>query len=753
MRISLRLIVSLVIGTTLVAFSFTFFRVQSDKRILRRDLERRAAILAESLSEQAAPVLQQGSREDLQELLDRTSEREHLAGIAVYDSQGGRLAIANGLASRLPGVPQPVQEALASHATRSDFLGLGQTTLHIHVLPLPSGPAAVGALAIFQDASYIDARAAQSWRDSFLHVLVQALLLALISLLIIRISVMQPLARTTQWMRELRTGRGFRKPEPAEQDLLGPLVQEATHFARSLETARASAEEEARLRDTAESRWTAERLRAHVRTRLQDRPLCVVSNREPLMHVRRGKDIEGLVPASGLVTAIEPILRACHGTWVAHGSGDADRETVDERSRLRVPPEDPQYTLRRVWLDRKEEEGYYYGFSNEGLWPLCHIAHTRPIFREPDWEYYQAVNQKFAQAVVEEMGSAPEPAVLVQDYHFALLPRLLKESRPDARVAIFWHIPWPNPEAFGICPWQRELLDGLLGADLVGFHIQAHCNNFLETVDSALECRIDWERFAVNRRGHLTLVQPFPISVEFPESPAQGLPIGSMSLQREALLKALGIRATFLGVGVDRVDYTKGIIERFRGVERFLEKYPAYQKQFTFVQVGAPSRTSITRYHDLLEEVQAEARRINDRFKNGVWKPIVLMKRHHSHQEIEPFYQVADLCMVTSLHDGMNLVAKEFVVARGDDHGALILSQFTGACRELRDALIVNPHDTEQLADAIRLALEMDPQEQKARMQRMRSVVKEHNVYRWAGSLITELSKIGMEMPETSVTR
>ena len=301
-------------------------------------------------------------------------------------------------------------------------------------------------------------------------------------------------------------------------DVFKPLAQEVTNLARSLETARAAAEEEARLRAKGESLWTPERLRVHVQTTLHERRLFVVSNREPYMHIRRGKEVAVIVPASGLVTAIEPILQACEGTWVAHGAGDADHEAVTEHDRLRVPPDEPRYTLRRVWLTKEEEAGYYYGFANEGLWPLCHIAHTRPTFRASDWEYYQQVNRKFADALFEELAGTIEPVVLVQDFHFALLPRLLKERRPDARVAIFWHIPWPNPQAFGICPWERNLLEGLLGADLVGFHIQAHCNFFIETVDGALEARVDWEHFAVNRRGHLTRVRPFPISVALPES-------------------------------------------------------------------------------------------------------------------------------------------------------------------------------------------------------------------------------------------
>ena len=421
-----------------------------------------------------------------------------------------------------------------------------------------------------------------------------------------------------------------------------------------------------------------------------------------------------MVPASGLVTALDPVLQACDGTWIAHGSGDADHETVDQNDRLRVPPDDPRYTLRRVWLSTAEEEGYYYGFANEGLWPLCHIAHTRPLFRASDWEQYQAVNRKFADAVVEEMAGIEQPVVLVQDYHFALLPRMIKERRPDARVAIFWHIPWPNAEAFGICPWQSELLDGLLGADLIGFHVQAHCNNFQQTVDRTLEAQVDWEHFTVKRQEHVTLVRPFPISVDFDEfKPSSGEAADSES-DRVALLNELGVEAIFMGVGVDRVDYTKGILERFLAIERLFERYPAYLRQFVFVQIGAPSRTHIKRYHDLLEEVATEAERINRRFQTAKLEAHHFPESPAQSPEIERYYRAADLCLVTALHDGMNLVAKEFLAARHDEDGVLVLSCFTGAARELRDALIVNPYDIDQTADAIRAALVMDPEEKKA---------------------------------------
>jgi trehalose 6-phosphate synthase len=584
------------------------------------------------------------------------------------------------------------------------------------------------------------------WRSTFKHVLVQMLLISAITMLIVRWSMERPIARMAQWLKALRAGEPMANPDFSEEDVLRPITREVTNLATSLRMARASAEEEARLREAADSLWTAERLRVFQQATLEDSRLFVVSNREPYEHVYRNGVVETMVPASGLVTAMEPILRACAGTWIAHGGADADHETVDANDRLRVPPDEPQYMLRRVWLTKEEEERYYYGFANEGMWPLCHIAHTRPIFRGEDWEAYKQVNAKFARAVLEEMEGAENPIVLVQDYHFALLPRMIKEKRPDARVAIFWHIPWPNPESFGICPWRRELLEGLLGADLIGFHIQSHCNNFLETIDRTLESRIEWERFAVNKGGHFTLVRPFPISVDFKET--QASEHKAIRVQRDALLRQLGVEADYLGIGVDRLDYTKGIPERFRGIERFLEKYASYNGRFTFVQIGAPSRTHIDRYQDLNVEVEREAERINRRFQNKHWKPIVFLKRHHNHAEIDPFYRLSDLCLVTSLHDGMNLVAKEYVAARDDNGGSLILSCFTGASRELQDALIVNPYDTEELADAIHRAVAMEPRERRERMRRMRRVVKQHNIYRWAANLIAAVSEIRVELPE-----
>jgi trehalose-6-phosphate synthase len=624
--------------------------------------------------------------------------------------------------------------------------------MHIFALPLRSESGVIGAIAIFHDVGYFSSRRAAIWRHALATVAAQTLLIVCITILVVRWSLGKPLRRMAHWLRDLRTGNVSADGGPPEEAIFGPLTSEVTQLATSLTAARAAAQEEARLRDTAQSLWTPERLRIYVQTKLNGSRLFAVSNREPYEHLYKGNSIVCSVPASGLVTALEPVLRACNGTWVAQGTGDADREAADENGRLRVPPDNPQYTLRRVWLTPEEEEGFYFGFANEGLWPLCHIAHTRPLFRAADWDHYRTVNQKFAAALLDEMEGEQNPVVLVQDYHFALLPRMIKEVRPDARVAIFWHIPWPNPEAFGICPWQRELLDGMLGADLIGFHIQAHCNNFLETVDRAVESRVDWEHFAVNRQDHLTAVRPFPISVAFNGESAESAPSKPPYVERAEIFRQLGVDAAFLGLGVDRVDYTKGIPERFRGIERFLEQCPTYRGKLTFVQIGAPSRTHIKRYQDLMTEVEAEADRINQRFKTSEWKPIVFLNRHHSHEEIKRYYRAADFCLVTSLHDGMNLVAKEYIASRRDEEGVLILSRFTGASHELMDALVVNPYDTDELASAIHTALVMLPEERKARMQRMRALVKEHNVYRWAGSLIGELAGIRLETVEPPTT-
>jgi alpha,alpha-trehalose-phosphate synthase [UDP-forming] len=742
--LSVRLIVSLIVGITLVSLAFSYYEVLREKRVLRSQLERSSEELGESFALNVEKSWE--SSRALQRTVQHFGSREHMLGVAVYDRQGKLVAITSELQPILGTVPADVTRAVAGNHTESSFGRLDKYRVHTFAMPLHRDDEVIGGLALVHNVDYIRAQNLRTWREAFLRTLVQVFLIAFITVLIVRWSITGPIARAAQWMRALRMGRISSRQQMPDLDLFKPLAWEVVTLAESLSQARSAAENEARLREAGESLWTADRLAVQIQTRLNGGRLFVVSNREPYIHQRNGKEIEAVVPPSGLVTALEPVLNACDGTWIAHGSGEADAEVVDAHDRIRVPPSEPRYTLRRVWLSKEEEEGYYYGFSNEGMWPLCHIAHTRPIFRESDWRLYQEVNRKFAAAVLEEIADTRNPVVLVQDYHFALLPRLIKESRPDARVAIFWHIPWPNPEAFGICPWQRQLVDGLLGADLIGFHIQSHCNNFLQTVDRTVESRVDWEHFAVSRQSHRTIVHPFPISVdltddEFTEKDQYGINY----LERSTLMHSLGVEAAFIGIGVDRVDYTKGIHERFRAIERFLEKYPKYQGQFSFIQIGAPSRTHIKRYHDLMAELEAEAERINWRFQSGKWKPILFLKRHHSHKEIEGYYRAADLCLVTSLHDGMNLVAKEFLAARRDERGVLILSQFTGAARELRDALLVNPYDIDQTAEAIRAALEMEPEDRQMRVHRMRKIIREHNIYRWAGSLVTELCELRLD--------
>jgi trehalose 6-phosphate synthase len=429
---------------------------------------------------------------------------------------------------------------------------------------------------------------------------------------------------------------------------------------------------------------------------------------------------------------------------VAHGSGNADRAVADEHGRVLVPPENPAYTLRRVWLSKEEEQGYYYGFANAALWPLCLIAYTRPRFDAWDWEQYRHVNRKFADAVLDEVGAGPA-VVFVQDYHFALLPRMLKDARPDLVVLQFWHIPWPNREVFRVCPWQEEILDGLLGNDLLAFHIQYHCNNFLETVDRVLESRVDLECFAVTRGGKTTYVRAQPISIA-PDLVAALAPENPRKEERR-IRQRLGVRDQRLLVGVDRVDYTKGIPERFRAVDRLLTLHPDLKRTFTFVQVGAPSRVHIPAYRRLNEEIDALAEEINWRHGNHTWRPIVFLNQHLTAEQVYPLYRMAAGCVVSSLHDGMNLVAKEFVAARTDLRGVLVLSRFAGAALELGDAILINPYAVDEFAEALRLALAMPEEEQERRMRHLRQQVTDNNIYRWAGMLLSEAGKLVQARP------
>lgn len=488
-----------------------------------------------------------------------------------------------------------------------------------------------------------------------------------------------------------------------------------------------------------EANWNSSSLRTILHRDFRDQEILVVSNREPYSHIRNGGKIEVRFPASGLVTALEPVMRACSGTWIAHGSGNADRETVDASGHLLVPPGENLYLLRRLWLSPEEEKGYYLGLANEGLWALCHIAHVRPVFRSRDWSHYIAVNEKFADAVAEET-TTTNPLVLVQDYHFALLPRMIRERLPRATVVSFWHIPFPNPEVFGICPWREEILRGLLGSNILGFHTRYHCNNFLDSVDRFLESRICREDSTVCHQGAVTEVKSYPISVEFPSKHSATEPPERCSrhIRRENRIPS----DCKVGLGVDRLDYTKGILERFYSIERLFEIHPDWIGRFAFVQIAAPSRGEIEPYRNFASQVRSQANRINERFRRPGYEPIILREAHHPPEEVNIYYRGCDLCFVSSLHDGMNLVAKEFIAAREDEEGVLVLSQFTGASVELPEALIVNPYDIDQCAGALFSALSMSPAERRLRLQNMRAVIQEFNVYRWAGQILLDAASL-----------
>ena len=765
---SVRLILGLFAGIALVSIASTYFEVLARKLTLRRELEQRTLWLGRSLQLDLEDVRGRGQMADISARIAQLRTRDEALGLALYDPNGVALAVA-GPNDVFKELSQSVLDKAMRKGVNSAAFGHDPDHEWLEeAIPLNAGGKLTGILLILEDAGYIRAEGTAIWQRSLWRILAFLVLIAGVTMLAVRWFLMEPMTRMVERLRRVRMGHGDvdASETNAVMNLYQPLAREVETMAESLAEARATAAAEARLRDEGEHHWTAERLAVHVRDRHGSSRIFVVSNREPYMHVRQGRQAVCMVPPSGLVTAIEPVLRACDGLWVAHGSGNADTSNVDAFDRLRVPPDDPRYTLRRVWLSSEEENGYYDGFANEGLWPLCHIAHTRPIFRAADWDQYQRVNEKFAAALLEEMEGSAEPVVFVQDYHFALLPRLVKAARPDARVAIFWHIPWPNPEAFGICPWQEELLDGLLGADLIGFHIPQHCNNFLSTVDRVLESRTDREHMTCRRNGHSTAVRPYPVSVALdgtkPKTSLNGFArngdkkisegeIGS-GRAREELLREFGLRCECLVVGVDRLDYTKGIVERLMAIERLLEEHPWHRERLTMVQIAAPSRSRIPTYVDLRERVEMTVDRINSRFETSHWKPIVLIERQCSHEEVNRWYRAADVCLVTSLHDGMNLVAKEYLAARDDEDGVLLLSKFTGAAVELGDALLVNPYDIEGVAEAIHRGLEMDRGERRMRMQRMRRQVMEHNVYRWAANILGDLRELRMKNIEDAGT-
>jgi trehalose 6-phosphate synthase len=723
-------ILPLVLGLAVLAWGAASVVNGATRAWFTRDISLRAKLAAVGAQETLAAHLESGNRRRLNALLDELARDERIMGAEVCTAALDTIArtrtfpsqfSCDALRSRLPG------KTITGSLDFSDEIAGGR--VHVGLYPVEDEGAVRGAVVFVHDLSFVTRREAAMKRFT-------AGAFALVAVLASILTYIARRAWWRSWTDELRrlliVPLGGRSADSRQSpNAFQPLLADVRQLVANLSADRVSAVQP----------WSAARLQQVLRETLHGESIVILANREPYIHEFE-EDGSPRVrhPASGLVSALEPVMRACSGTWIAHGSGPADRLTVDRKDRLRVPPGEESYTLRRVWLSKEEERGYYYGFSNEGLWPLCHIAHTRPEFRAADWREYERVNQRFAEAVCEEV-EGPDPIVLVQDYHFALAPRMIRERLPRATIITFWHIPWPNAERLGICPWERDLLEGLLGSSVVGFHTQQHCNNFIESVDRYLESRIDRERQAVVQAGRECLVRSYPISIDWPNRWAQAAPPATDC--RRTIFAELGLGPdALLGVGVDRLDYTKGIEERLLAVERCLERFPDLRGRFTFVQLAAPSRTLIETYRELNERVEVLTKRINDRFAAGTYRPIVLLRAHHEPPTIFRFLRAADVCYVSSLDDGMNLVAKEFVAARDDERGVLVLSRFTGAARELTEALVVNPYDLEQASAALATALAMPPQQQAERMRAMRSLVSELNVYRWAGRMLTDASRL-----------
>jgi trehalose 6-phosphate synthase/phosphatase len=690
----------------------------------RSDVELRARLLMSSMDESLPTLIAKGDQQGLRKYTSKIIADQRVLGILICLPHGGTVF-------KTELVPTAVNcESTADLADGSSVVRRAPMgSVLVSVFDQKPSDQPPYRVAILYDLSFVDSRQSTA-RDYMLafggiSLVILALFLVLAAWLVVR-----------RWAKILIGDiRGRRFFDNAKS---GPL---SMPILRQVRKALSEMEETQRLEIDYRENWTPQALQLVVRDQLHSPQMIVVSNREPYSHdFGDNGAIEVRVPASGMVTALEPVMRACSGTWVAHGSGSADRETVDRSDRVRVPPDDPTYTLRRVWLSEAEEQGFYYGLSNEGLWPLCHLAYVRPAFRGEDWVVYQAVNRRFAEIVAQEAQS-DNPVILIQDFHFAMLPGYLRARRPKATIMLFWHIPWPNAETFGVCPWKREMLSHLLMADILGFHTLYHCQNFLATLDRYIECQVDHERMTVALQGHICHVAAYPISIEWPPRWLQSLP--DIQQSRRAVRERFGIAEhVTLGLGVERWDFTKGVIERCLALELLLEHNPRLRGQVTLLQIAAPSRSKLPAYQALQRTTLAEVERINARFATADWKPIVLIGKHQPPEQVFELYRAADFCIVNSLQDGMNLVAKEFVAARDDEDGVLILSTFTGAARELVEAILINPFDVAETAAAIRRALEMPREQRQMRMQLMRRTIKENNVYRWAGRMLTDAARI-----------
>jgi alpha,alpha-trehalose-phosphate synthase [UDP-forming] len=487
--------------------------------------------------------------------------------------------------------------------------------------------------------------------------------------------------------------------------------------------------------------WDKHKLYELVRSKLGDRLFIVVSNREPYLHTLSANGIEWHRPVSGLTEALDPVMRASGGTWIAQGTGDADRQVVDSHDRVAVPPDKPEYTLRRVWLTEEEIAGFYLGFANGALWPLCHITFTPPVFSDDDWETYQKVNGIFADAILQEIGDR-RAVVLVQDYHFALLPQYLKKRNPHLTVGQFWHIPWPPYEVFRTCPWHKEILEGMLGNDLMGFHTRSFCENFVESVKRGIEAGTNGrKKQTVTYQGGTTFVEPFPISVDF-EAISEQAAADALAKEMVSLRREHNLDGKIIGLGMDRLDYTKGIPEKLRALDGLLRDYPEYRGKVVFIEAGMPSRTEIAAYQDIARKIDHLINDINAKYSAGSYRPVISLTRQLTPDSLLALRRLAHFCVVSSLHDGMNLVAKEYVSARSDGDGVLILSRFTGAAEELGDALLINPYDIGDFTRIIKEAIEMPEVERRRRMKNMRQIIAENNIYRWGASVVSRLMEI-----------
>ena len=729
MRANSRVLVPLLLGLAAVGWGTAVVVNKATQAWFMRESALRARLAAAGTQRALAAHLASGDRGKLAEVLEDLARDERIVGAELCTP-----ALAT--TSRTPAFPERFScEALRSQVPLAGpppelvlADGAGRARVHVSIHPVADSGTLRGELVLVHDVGFV-----AWWERATRLTTIGAF--AAIALLACVFTFAMRRASWRTWTNELRRvvflSFGPDRESARPKDEFRPLLADVRRLVADLTAERASGAVP----------WSAERLQHVLREHLSGDSIVILANREPYSHERRPDGSVAVVhPASGLVTALEPVMRACSGTWVAHGSGSADRESVDRDDRVLVPPGEESYAIRRVWLTKEEEQGYYYGFSNEGLWPLCHVAHTRPEFRAADWVQYVRVNGRFAQAACDEVDGA-DPVVLVQDYHFALAPRMIRERLPKATIITFWHVPWPNAERFGICPRERELLEGLLGSSIVGFHTQQHCNNFLDAVDRSLEARIDRERQAVVVGGREVLVRAYPISIDWPNAWAAAAPPADEC--RRSVLSELGLRPDAqIGVGVDRLDYTKGIEERLAAVERALERFPHLRGRFTFVQLAAPSRSVIESYRALNERVEALVARIDHRFGTDGYRPIVLLRAQHQPPDVFRYLRAADLCYVSSLHDGMNLVAKEFVAAREDERGVLMLSRFTGAARELTEALVVNPYDLEAASAALATALAMPLDQQRDRMRAMRRFVGEFNVYRWAGRMLVDAGRV-----------